>query len=89
MFEKIKSFLQGKKTYILAAATIVTVWLDYFFGIGLSDTCKSNPPADSATTQAVVESCTISLNTAVSATWAAVMAATVRAGITTEVNKVS
>jgi hypothetical protein len=69
---KIKEFLQGKKTYILAGVGVSAIWLDHFFGIGLSDACQ-------AATDAV---CSISTADAFKATWAILIGLTVKAGIT-------
>jgi hypothetical protein len=68
--ENLKTKLQGKKTYILAVLGIIAVWADYFFGLGLSDSCANT-----------VEVCTLSLESAVKATFAIGMATTLRAGI--------
>lgn len=64
----------GKKTYILAAIGVTAIWADHFFGIGLSDACKAAATAADAV-------CTISTADAIKATWAAIMAVTIRAGI--------
>lgn len=66
--EKIKAILQGKKTYIVSGIAVLAVWIDYFFGLGLSSEC-------------IVEPCTLSLQQAGAATWAAITAVTLRAGV--------
>lgn len=70
--EKLKLALQGKKTYILAAVGIAAIWVDHYFGIGLSDTCKA----------AVDQACSISTAEAIKATWGILIALTVKAGLT-------
>lgn len=64
------SALKGYRTYILAVLGIIAVWLDHFFGIGLSSQCT-----------ATAIDCTITLTQAIAATWAALMAIAIRAGI--------
>jgi hypothetical protein len=66
--EKIKAFLSGKKTYIVSGLAIAAVWVDYFFNLGLSDLCTEEP-------------CSITLQQAGAATWAAITAMTLRAGV--------
>lgn len=66
---------QGKKTYITAIVSLAYIWLDHFYGIGLSDTCKAalaNSP------------CVMPLDTAIQATLAVAMAVFIRSGMTTE-----
>jgi len=71
--DKIKEFLQGKKTYILAGLTVIGVWADYFFGLGLSDACK-------ATVEAAAE-CKVTFQQACTVSYAALTSATLRAAI--------
>ena len=66
--EKIKTLLQGKKTYIISIVAIFGIWIDFFFAIGLSSLCD-------------VDSCTLTTQEAIAATWAAITAMTLRAGI--------
>lgn len=68
--DKLRTLLQGKKTYILAALAVIAIWLDYFFGIGLSDACAD-----------ATQVCTISLADAIKATFIAAGFSTLRAGI--------
>lgn len=70
--DNIKESLKGKKTYIVSAFALLFVWADYFFGIGLSDACKD---------LAEGEACSITLQGALQATWGAITAMTLRAGI--------
>lgn len=35
--------LAGKKTYIVAIIGLAFIWLDHFYNLGLSDTCKATP----------------------------------------------
>jgi hypothetical protein len=70
--DKIKTTISGKKTYIISGVAILFVWVDYFFGIGLSEGCKD---------LAKGETCSITLSGAMQATWAAITAVTLRAGI--------
>lgn len=64
-----KEFLQGKKTYIISALAVAAIWVDYFFGLGLSDLCKPD------------EDCSLTTQQALAATWAAISAITIRLGI--------
>jgi len=71
--DKIKEFLSGKKTYIIAGFAIIAVWLDFFFGIGFSDACKATAEA--------TKGCSITFTEAAGASYAAFTAATLRAAI--------
>jgi hypothetical protein len=68
IMDKVKALLQGKKTYIVSIVAIMGIWIDYFFGIGLSSLCD-------------VDSCVLTIQEAGAATWAAITAMTLRAGI--------
>lgn len=59
------STIDGKKTYITSILAIAYIWLDYFYHIGLSDSCKAALAANPA-----VE-CTLTLSTCALATFAA------------------
>ena len=67
--KKIKEFLSGKKTYILAGIAIAGVWIDYFFQLGISESCVG------------LEVCVVELSTAIQITFAALGFSTLRAGI--------
>lgn len=70
--KKLKALVDGKKVYILAGIAVLAVWVDYFFGLGVSDVCKA---------MAEGKACTISLAEAANTTWQALIAAALRAGI--------
>ena len=80
MFTTIREKLIGYKTYILIALAVLAVWIDYFFGLGLSDLCKGSEVAEA-------KACAISLKSAVEATFGLLVAGTIRAGVTNEVKK--
>ncbi len=68
------SALKGKRTYITIAVGIACIWLDHFYGTSFTDTCKS---AVTAPTPDV--GCTLTTQQAIGLTWAAIVAAFMRA----------
>lgn len=73
--------LAGKKTYIMGVIGLAYVWIDHFYGIGLSDSCKA------LAAMAPAQPCTMPLDTAIQMSIALVMGMFLRSAVTTEAAK--
>jgi hypothetical protein len=69
--DKIREKLQGKKTYILLVLGFGAIWIDYFFGLGVSPLCEEN----------IAGECLVSLKDTITATYGLLVGITTKAGI--------